>query len=85
MSKARIQFKLPIGTPTSATFEATSNLSTLRTYVIENIQLPFRKFKMASSFPRKDFTEEDNNKTLLELELVPSSVILILPIKNVRK
>lgn len=83
MSKARIQFKLPTGSNITGTFESSSTLETLRTYVSENAQLPYRQFAMSSFFPRKDFTTADDNKTLLELDLVPSSTILILPIKYV--
>ncbi|TGZ47704.1 UBX domain-containing protein 4 [Temnothorax longispinosus] len=32
--------------------------------------------------PRRELTFEENDKTLLELELVPTAVILILPLKN---
>lgn len=78
----RIQFRLPSGNPHMGQFSPTSTLRTLRTYVAENINLPFRQFAMSTSFPRRDLTNEDNDKTLLELELVPTAVILILPLKN---
>lgn len=78
----RIQFRLPSGNPHMAEFSPTNTLRTLRTYVTENINLPFRQFVMSTSFPRRDLTNEDDNKTLLELELVPRAVILILPLKN---
>ena len=38
---------------------------------------------MSTTFPRRDLTVEDDAKTLKELELVPTAVILILPLKNV--
>ncbi|KAK2585625.1 hypothetical protein KPH14_010250 [Odynerus spinipes] len=78
----RIQFRLPSGNPHMGQFSPTSTLRTLRTYVAENINLPFRQFAMSTSFPRRDLTNEDDDKTLLELELVPTAVILILPLKN---
>ncbi|XP_012527167.1 UBX domain-containing protein 4 [Monomorium pharaonis] len=78
----RIQFRLPSGNPHTAQFEPSSTLRTLRTYVSENIDLPFRQFTMSTSFPRRELTNEENDKTLLELELVPTAVILILPLKN---
>ena len=83
MTKTRIQFKLPTGDIITGTFDSTGTLSGLRTYVLQNAQLPFRHFSMSSFFPRRDFTSVDDNKTLLDLELVPSSVILILPVKSV--
>ncbi|XP_014236773.1 UBX domain-containing protein 4 isoform X1 [Trichogramma pretiosum] len=82
MSKARIQFKLPTGSNITGTFEATETLGTLRAYVTQNAQLPFRHFSMSSFFPRRDFTSADDSKTLSEMELVPSATILILPLKS---
>ena len=67
----------------TANFEASDTLAILRSYVTETIELPFRQFTMSSSFPRRDLAAVEDNKTLLELELVPSSVILILPLKSV--
>ncbi|XP_018407030.1 PREDICTED: UBX domain-containing protein 4 isoform X2 [Cyphomyrmex costatus] len=78
----RIQFRLPSGNSHTGRFEQFNTLRTLRTYVTENINLPFRQFAMSTSFPRRELTNEDNDKTLLELELVPTAVILILPLKN---
>lgn len=78
----RIQFRLPSGNPHMGQFDPTSTLRALRTYVVQNIDLPFRHFAMSTSFPRKDLTHDDDDKTLLELELVPTAVILILPLKN---
>ncbi|XP_011158056.1 UBX domain-containing protein 4 isoform X2 [Solenopsis invicta] len=78
----RIQFRLPSGNSHTGQFEPSNTLRTLRTYVTENIELPFRQFAMSTSFPRRELTNEENDKTLLELELVPTAVILILPLKN---
>lgn len=78
----RIQFRLPSGNSHTSQFEPSNTLRTLRTYVTENIDLPFRQFAMSTSFPRRELTNEENDKTLLELELVPTAVILILPLKN---
>ncbi|XP_003704260.1 UBX domain-containing protein 4 [Megachile rotundata] len=78
----RIQFRLPSGNPHMGQFDPTCTLRNLRTYVVENISLPFRQFAMSTSFPRRELTSEDDDKTLLDLELVPTAVILILPLKN---
>ncbi|EFN79394.1 UBX domain-containing protein 4 [Harpegnathos saltator] len=78
----RIQFRLPSGSSHTGQFEPSSTLRTLRDYVIGNIELPFRKFSMSTSFPRRILTDEEDDKTLLQLELVPTAVILILPLKN---
>ncbi|KAK9301422.1 hypothetical protein QLX08_006243 [Tetragonisca angustula] len=79
---SRIQFRLPSGNPYIAQFEPSSTLRDLRTYVVQNINLPFRQFVMSTSFPRRELMHEDDDKTLLELELVPTAVILILPLKS---
>ncbi|KAK0083349.1 hypothetical protein PV326_006757 [Microctonus aethiopoides] len=79
---ARIQFRLPSGNPHMGKFEANTTLRELRAYVSSNIDLPFRQFSMSMSFPRRDLTTEDDERTLLDLELVPTAVILILPSKN---
>ncbi|KAI4500569.1 hypothetical protein M0802_004531 [Mischocyttarus mexicanus] len=84
-SITRIQFRLPSGNPHMAPFSPSDTLSVLRTYVTENIDLPFRQFIMSTSFPRRNLTNEDDKKTLLELELVPRAVILIVPIKSANK
>ena len=78
----RIQFRLPSGNPHLGQFEPTSTLRELRIYIAQNIELPFRQFTISTSFPRKDLTNEEDGKTLLELQLVPTAVILILPLKN---
>ncbi|XP_063978203.1 UBX domain-containing protein 4 isoform X2 [Diachasmimorpha longicaudata] len=78
----RIQFRLPSGSPHMGKFEAMSTLRDLRAYVSSNIDLPFRNFSMSTSFPRRDLNAEDDERTLVDLQLVPTAVILILPLKN---
>ncbi|XP_015115401.1 UBX domain-containing protein 4 [Diachasma alloeum] len=78
----RIQFRLPSGNPHMGKFELTSTLRDLRAYVTNNIDLPFRNFSMSTSFPRRDLSAEDEGRTLVDLQLVPTAVILILPLKN---
>ncbi|CAK9812800.1 UBX domain-containing protein 4 [Anthophora plagiata] len=79
---SRIQFRFPSGNPYIGQFEPTNTLRDLRTYVVQNINLPFQQFAMSTFFPRRELLPEDDDKTLLELELVPTAVILILPLKN---
>lgn len=78
----RIQFRLPSGNSHLGKFESTSTLRELRTYVTTNIELPFKRFTMSTSFPRRDLSAEDDTKTLTDLELVPTAVILIIPLRN---
>lgn len=81
-SIARIQFKKPDGETEIKTFGSSETFGIIRTFVEENVIVAsgIREFALATTFPRKEFTSEDDAKTLLELNLVPSSVILILPL-----
>lgn len=42
----------------------------------------YGNFALATMFPRREFTSEDLQKTLLELELAPSASIVLLPVSN---
>lgn len=79
---ARIQFKKPDGDTEVKTFGSADLFGMVRSYVEENVIVAtgIREFALATSFPRKEFKAEDDPKTLLELGLVPSAVILILPL-----
>lgn len=81
-NSARIQFKKPDGETEVQTFDSNETFVTIRTYVEENVIVAsgIREFALAMTFPRKEFNADDNAKTLLELGLVPSAVILILPL-----
>lgn len=81
-SVARIQFKKPDGETEVKTFGSADIFGIVRSYVEENVIAAsgVREFTLATSFPRKEFKVDDNPKTLLELGLVPSAVILILPL-----
>lgn len=74
--KARIQFRLPDGSTANHIFEANDSLQTVRQYVISNLNI--RSFVLSTTFPRKEFSSEDYNKTLGELSLCPSSVLLVI-------
>eukprot|EP00064_Thunnus_orientalis_P003396 superscaffoldBa00000275_g3405 len=45
----------------------------------EEVGNRYGNFSLATMFPRREFTSEDLNKTLLELELAPSASIVLLP------
>ena len=42
----------------------------------------YGNFSLATMFPRREFTSEDLNKTLLELDLAPSASIVLLPVSK---
>ncbi|XP_014245773.1 UBX domain-containing protein 4 isoform X1 [Cimex lectularius] len=77
---ARLQFKLPTGEAKTHTFPAETTLGQVRQFIDNNIVLPFSEYQMATMFPRREFTHRDNNIDLRALQLLPSAVILILPV-----
>uniref|UniRef100_A0A224XAS5 UBX domain-containing protein 4 n=1 Tax=Panstrongylus lignarius TaxID=156445 RepID=A0A224XAS5_9HEMI len=78
----RLQFKLPNGETKSHSFPAETTLLQVREFIDNNIVLPFSEYSMATTFPRREFTARDNNRDLNSLQLLPSAVILILPIQG---
>lgn len=86
-SEAKIQFKKPDGETEIKVFKSSEKFEAIRAYVEENaiVGSGIREFALATTFPKKEFKSEDNAKTLLELNLAPTSVILILPLDKVAK
>lgn len=82
----RIQFKLPTGEAKSHSFPPNTTLRQVRDFINNNIDLSFSEYRLATTFPRREFTNDDNESTLLSLSLTPTGVILILPlaVSNVR-
>uniref|UniRef100_A0A069DZ80 UBX domain-containing protein 4 n=1 Tax=Panstrongylus megistus TaxID=65343 RepID=A0A069DZ80_9HEMI len=78
----RLQFKLPSGETKSHSFPAETTLLQVREFIDNNIVLPFSEYSMATTFPRREFTARDNNRDLHSLQLLPSAVILILPVQG---
>uniref|UniRef100_A0A8C9YPA4 UBX domain-containing protein 4 n=1 Tax=Sander lucioperca TaxID=283035 RepID=A0A8C9YPA4_SANLU len=76
---ARIQFRLPDGSSFTNQFPAQSRLQEARDFVDQVVGKRYGKFSLATMFPRREFTSEDLNRTLLELELAPSASIVLLP------
>lgn len=77
-TEARIQFRKPDGSVVTNEFLATDAFQTVHDYVTNQLLSGNRNFTLASSFPRHQFTEGDANKTLVELNLAPTAVILVL-------
>lgn len=78
-NKTRLQFKLPDGSSNTQEFSISDNLQTVIEYIKENLNLPFSHFKLSTTFPRREFAKGDYSQTLLDLQLIPNAVILILP------
>ncbi|KAM4017998.1 UBX domain-containing protein 1 isoform 1-T2 [Anomaloglossus baeobatrachus] len=76
--ECRIQVRLLDGTALSQTFRAREQLAAVRLYVELNWPGgPEGPFNLLTSFPRRVFTEEDMEKPLQELGLVPSAVLIV--------
>uniref|UniRef100_A0A8C5A9J8 UBX domain-containing protein 4 n=1 Tax=Gadus morhua TaxID=8049 RepID=A0A8C5A9J8_GADMO len=76
---ARIQFRLPDGSFFTNQFPAESLLLDAREFAVQETGHRYGNFSMATMFPRREFTSEDLNKSLLELELAPSASVVLLP------
>ncbi|XP_062258419.1 UBX domain-containing protein 4 [Platichthys flesus] len=76
---ARIQFRLPDGSSLTNQFPSQSTLQEARHFAVQEVGNRYGNFSLATMFPRREFTTEDLNKTLLELELAPSASIVLLP------
>jgi len=79
VNTARLQFKLPNGETKTHSFPADTTLGQVRQFIDNNIVIPFSDYQLATTFPRREFTRRDNDLDLRTLELIPSAVILIVP------
>ncbi|XP_024141935.1 UBX domain-containing protein 4 isoform X2 [Oryzias melastigma] len=77
---ARIQFRLPDGSSFSNQFPSQSRLQEAWDFAAQEVGSRYGNFSLATMFPRREFTAEDLNRTLLELELVPSASVVLRPL-----
>lgn len=76
--QCRIQVRLLDGTSLTQTFRAKEQLAAVRLYVeLNRPDGGEEPFVLLTSFPRRVFTEEDMEKPLQELGLVPSAVLIV--------
>ncbi|KAM9850928.1 UBX domain-containing protein 4 [Aulostomus maculatus] len=75
----RIQFRLPDGSSFTNQFPSQSKLQEARQFAVQELGNRYGNFSLATMFPRREFTSEDLNKTLQELELTPSASVVLLP------
>ncbi|XP_077071965.1 UBX domain-containing protein 4 isoform X2 [Siphateles boraxobius] len=76
---ARIQFRLPDGSSFTNQFPSEARLQEVRQFAAQEVGNRYGQFSLATMFPRREFTDEDLQKSLLELELAPSASIVLLP------
>uniref|UniRef100_A0A3Q2QCY3 UBX domain-containing protein 4 n=1 Tax=Fundulus heteroclitus TaxID=8078 RepID=A0A3Q2QCY3_FUNHE len=79
---SRIQFRLPDGSSLTNQFPSQTRLQEAWNFAFEEIGSLYGNFSLATMYPRQEFTSEDLNKTLLELKLVPSASIVLLPVSS---
>ncbi|KAH8338249.1 hypothetical protein KR074_009967 [Drosophila pseudoananassae] len=87
VDEARLQIRLPGGIHHTKTFPAAEVLATVRVYVRNEMLAGSdgRDFTLATNYPRREFQAEDEVKTLIELNLVPSAVVLVLTKDNTNR
>jgi len=77
-NECRIQFRLSNGSSMTATFKADDTLFTVHDYFEKNrSDQQNSPFSLSTTFPRKTFHDEHMLKTLKELQLVPSAVLIV--------
>ncbi|XP_030642706.1 UBX domain-containing protein 4 isoform X2 [Chanos chanos] len=76
---ARIQFRLPDGSFFTNQFPSETRLQEARQFAAQEVGNRYGHFSLATMFPRREFTGEDLQKTLLELGLAPSASVVLLP------
>ncbi|GFR86067.1 UBX domain protein 4, partial [Elysia marginata] len=73
---ARIQFRMADGSFLTQQFPATETFRTVQQFITQHLG---SEVSLSTSFPRRTFTAEDEEKTLQELQLAPSAAILVIP------
>lgn len=80
-NSTRLQFKFPDGSVSTQQFNNSDPLETVVDH-IKNINRSYSNFKLATTFPKREFTQNDYSQSLLDLQLCPTAVILVLPVNN---
>ncbi|CAH1792175.1 unnamed protein product [Owenia fusiformis] len=73
----RIQIRLTNGTSITQSFQAKESLAAVRLFVEMNRTDEKGPFTLMTSFPKKVFTDDDMEKPLQLLGLVPSAVLIV--------
>ncbi|KAF7726852.1 hypothetical protein EC973_008359 [Apophysomyces ossiformis] len=73
--EARLQIRIPGAAPITQTFGAEATLTDVQSFLQE--KGCNGTFTLSTTFPRKTFGQEDLSKTLKELNLVPSSALML--------
>ncbi|KAI8334563.1 hypothetical protein BC941DRAFT_431560 [Chlamydoabsidia padenii] len=65
------------------TFKSQDKLEDVRTWIDENRTDGDQPYKLLAQFPTRHFSTGDEQKTLYDLDLVPSGTLIMKPIRNV--
>ncbi|KAK2171254.1 hypothetical protein NP493_1086g00023 [Ridgeia piscesae] len=76
---AVLQFRLPDGSSVTQQFPSGDTLAAARDFVTQHVGSSMGAFRLSTMFPRREFCSEDMSQTFLDLGLVPTSVVMILP------
>ena len=75
-----IRFTLPSGTRIDRRFRSNDSIQIVRAFLFvyfNEKNITIEKFSISTNYPKKTFTEEDNDLSLSEAGLVPQAVIMI--------
>lgn len=75
--ETRLQIRLTNGASLTQTFQCKEPLASVRVYIQINRTDDQGPFSLMTTFPRKVFSEDDMDKPLTELGLVPSAVLVV--------
>ncbi|KAH8862028.1 UBX domain-containing protein 1 [Schistosoma japonicum] len=78
----RLQIRLPSGQPIKGEFGVNEPLSAVTLYVSQNWPnsstfIDPQSIHLMTNFPKQEFTDEDMSKSLLDLGLCPSAVLIV--------
>eukprot|EP00794_Sanderia_malayensis_P003445 gene3445-3941_t len=82
---SRIQFRLPDGSVVTNEYPSSTTLGEIANSLITQINWPHGSMKLATIYPKKEFDNDDMERSIKELNLVPSAVIIVLPEKQQSK
>ena len=76
---ARIQFRLPDGSSQTQHFPADSPLSDLYSFVRTGMTPSYSAFSLSTAFPRRNLDTQNMESSLKDLQMAPSSTVMVLP------
>jgi len=78
-TETSIQIRIPGMPPIVHDFNSTDTLEKVYEFLLSS-KPEFAGYSLSTTYPRKVFSEQDKSKTLKELDLVPSSVLVLVKV-----